>query len=87
MEAEEIRNLLIAQPFKPFEVHLSDNRSFVIEHPDFLMFTKDRSTIYIALDPDEDNNFRTSERIDLDHVVSVSENATRRPHRRRRKGA
>ncbi len=86
MTAEEVVDLIRgAPPFQPFELHLSDNRSYVIEHPEFAALTGDRKTLIISIDPDEDNNFQTTARIDLRHIVSVTENSPRRPSRRRKK--
>lgn len=87
MKSEELTTLLHARPFRPFEIHLTDARSYVIEHPDFLMFSKDRETVTVALDPDEQNDFRTRETIDIRRIVSVTENSTRRPRRRNRKAS
>lgn len=87
MKPPELAAYLHARPFKPFEIHLTDGRSFVLDHPDFLMFSRDRDTVTIALDPDEENNFQTRETIDVAHIVSVSEDSKRRPSRRQRRSA
>ena len=77
MKAEEIFELVHAQPFVPFEVHLVDGRSFVIEHPDFIMRTQDNMTLHLSAD-------ERSHRIDTKLVISVTEASLRRPTRRRR---
>jgi hypothetical protein len=32
----QIRELMHAQPFRPFTVHLVDGRTFAVPHPDFI---------------------------------------------------
>jgi hypothetical protein len=86
MTARELVNMMRAVPFVPFEIHLSDSRSFVIEHPEFMAITSDYKTLLISMDPDETNNYQTVARIDLRHITGITENSSRRP-RRRRKGA
>ncbi len=87
MTARELITLMRGVPFVPFEIHLSDNRSFVLEHPELMSLTADRKTILLSVDPDEENNYQTVERIDLRHVTSITENAKRRPRRRNRKAS
>jgi len=36
MTIEELRKLLRAQPFRPFEIHLADARSLSVDHPEFV---------------------------------------------------
>ena len=36
MTADDIRRYVHEQPFKPFRVHLSDGRSVLVGHPDFI---------------------------------------------------
>ena len=35
MTLEEIRRAIRAQPFKPFTIHLADQRSFQVPHPEY----------------------------------------------------
>ena len=77
MKADDIFELVHAQPFAPFEVHLVDGRSFVIEHPDFIMRTRDNLTLHISADD-------RTHRVDTKLVLSVTENSARRPSRRKR---
>ena len=51
--------MMRAVPFVPFEIHLSDGRSFVIEHPEFMALTSDYKTLLLSMDPDESNNYQT----------------------------
>ena len=87
MTARELITMMRAVPFVPFEVHLSDNRSFVLEHPELMSMTADRKTLLLSIDPDEENNYQTVERIDILHVTIITENAKRRPTRRNRKAS
>lgn len=87
MTAKELITMMRAVPFVPFEVHVSDNRSFVLEHPELMSLTADRKTVLLSVDPDEDNNYQTVERIDIRHVTSLTENARCRPRRRNRKAS
>jgi len=36
MTIQELRKMLHAQPFRPFEIHLSDCRSISVNHPEFV---------------------------------------------------
>ena len=36
MTVEQLREALTAAPFKPFRIHMANNRTFVIPHPDFM---------------------------------------------------
>ncbi|HEX8297400.1 MAG TPA: hypothetical protein VF593_13935 [Chthoniobacteraceae bacterium] len=37
---EELRRLLHAAPFRPFNLHMADGRAFKIGHPEVVMVTK-----------------------------------------------
>jgi hypothetical protein len=47
MTIDEIRQLLIRNPFEPFTIHLADGRSFEIVNRDFLLLPRDRNTSII----------------------------------------
>lgn len=34
MTVDELRKMLRAQPFRPFEIHLADGRSLPVNHPE-----------------------------------------------------
>lgn len=36
MRSDELGQLLRAQPFRPFRIHLADGRAFAVQHPDFV---------------------------------------------------
>jgi hypothetical protein len=37
---EELKRLLTAAPFRPFNLHMADGRIFAISHPEVVMVTK-----------------------------------------------
>ena len=39
MTIQQLRATLKAVPFRPFDVHMADGRSFHIRHPDFLLMS------------------------------------------------
>jgi hypothetical protein len=47
MRVEEIRGLLVRNPFEPFTIHLADGRSFEVTNRDFLLLPRDRNTSII----------------------------------------
>ena len=70
MTAEQVRRAREKAPFKPFTIHLSDQRRFEIPHPDFLWVMPGGRTIGIA---DENG---AAEIVDLMHVTSLKLNGT-----------
>lgn len=48
MKAKDLRDILSARPFKPFNVVISDGRSFPVPHPDYLFFPPMSDTLIIA---------------------------------------
>lgn len=44
MSPEALRAMLRRQPFVPFRIHLADQRSFLIHHPDYLILPPEMST-------------------------------------------
>jgi len=46
MRLDDFRQLVHAQPFKPFRLHLADGKSLRVPHPDFMLVARD--TIVIA---------------------------------------
>jgi hypothetical protein len=51
MNAQDVSALLIAQPFQPFRLYLTDGCTFDVEHPDFMLVGKRTAHIYEDLDP------------------------------------
>jgi len=56
MEANEIRDVLKARPFKTFEIHVDNGEKYLISHPDnvfitphlIITVTEEGKTIFIA---------------------------------------
>lgn len=38
MTTEDVKRLLQANPFEPFEIRLVDGRVLIVRHPDFVLF-------------------------------------------------
>lgn len=72
MKPEDIKALLDATPFVPFNLHLSDGRTVKIDNRDFVWVGRHRLIIGI---PSEDRLIDREERISLLHIVSVEEAA------------
>jgi len=65
MTIEQLRQMHVARPFRPFEIHLADGRSMTVEHPEMLSQSQTGRTIAVAR-PDD-----TIEIVDLLLVVSI----------------
>ena len=52
MNAQQIRQLHRAQPFKPFRLRLADGNEYNVKHPEFLMITRSGRTIVLATSDD-----------------------------------
>ncbi len=55
MIADEIKDLMQAQPFRRIRIVLSDKQSFVVAHTDYLMISPGRKTVVLY---DETGHFR-----------------------------
>ena len=69
--AQHLRELLNAQPFKPFRVHLSDGRAFEVPNHDAAWVTQ--SYIEIGLDLNTAGFARRSVRCAILHITSIEE--------------
>ena len=68
--AEEIRQLQKRAPFRPFTLHFSDGRSFVLSHPEqFMVF---RNEVVLGL-PETAEIPERSENLSILHITSVEE--------------
>lgn len=76
MTIEQLRKMHRAQPFRPFEIHLTDGRSLLVLHPEFLAINPPGRTLAVAV---EDG---TIEIVDLLLVTSLKP----RPNGSRRRG-
>ena len=66
MSGESIRELVRAQPFVPFEVHLSSGDVYPISHPEQVLVTGSAMFIWFPEDPD----YRVA-RCSLLHITGV----------------
>ncbi len=63
---EQIRQYWKAEPFRPFEIHLSDGRAYKILSPDMVWVTPNNAVfVWLA----EEN---VSDRLNALHITSVS---------------
>lgn len=70
INAEEILNLQTKAPFTPFKLHLSDGRTFEVEHPEqMLVFI---NSVYIALRSEGKSIPDRAERIAISHITSLN---------------
>ena len=47
MIADEIKELMGSQPFKPVRIVLGNEQSYVVNHTDYLMVSPDRQTVIL----------------------------------------
>jgi len=71
MTVEKIMEFWKRQPFAPFDIRVSDGRVYTVDHPDFLMRSRDNKTVTFTT---EDNREVI---IDLSHVTSLEVANTR----------
>ena len=67
MKASEVIDIIDRQPFIPFDVRTSDGRGYRIDHPEFVMRSRDGNTLY--LQTDDDRNVR----LDSHHIVAIED--------------
>jgi len=47
MIADEIRELMHAEPFRPVRIVLGNQQSFIVAHTDYLMVSPDKQTVVL----------------------------------------
>jgi len=77
MTISEFRNLLGAQPFRGFTIHLADGRSIPVNHREFALPSPSGRTV-IVYQPDDSFDI-----IDMLLVTSLTVNGNKRPERKR----
>ncbi len=77
MTIEQLRKMHQAQPFHPFEIHLADGRSLLVNHPECLAISPPGRTIGVGLADG------TIEIVDLLLVTSLKPRANGRTRRGR----
>jgi len=55
MTTERFRELLNAEPFEKFAIHLADRRAFTVHHPEFVALSASGRTA-VVLQPDDSMN-------------------------------
>ena len=63
MNPETIAEMLLDRPFQPFEIHVSDGRSFEIRHPELAVVSRDH--VYIGIPS------KTPGVADRSHLLSI----------------
>jgi hypothetical protein len=66
---DQIRDSLRAVPFKPFRLHLADQRAVEVFHPDFAMVSPNRRVVAVFLRDSPD----VCRRIDVHLIVSIED--------------
>lgn len=69
MTGDQIRDSLRAVPFKPFRLHLADQRAVEVFHPDFAMVSPNRRVVAVFLRDSPD----VCSRIDVHLIVSIED--------------
>jgi hypothetical protein len=72
MTMQETRALLDAKPFVPFRIHMTDGKSFEVQHPEFVWVFRNRLDIAILADATK-GIVDHVERCFFLHVVRVEE--------------
>ena len=69
MIADEIKELMHAEPFQPVRIVLGNEQTFVVAHTDYLMVSPDRQTVILY---DEQGHFKilTTQQIRLVEPVN-----------------
>jgi hypothetical protein len=70
MSAEELRDTLKDQPFKPFRIVVTDGQGYDIRHPDLLWVGA--RVVYVGLTGDPGKTFfERSVKVDLLHISRI----------------
>lgn len=81
MHANELRRRLKAEPFQPFVLHMSDGRTFAVNHPELLHVFPGMERIAVLGIPED----QSTEVLSLIHITSISIAEGNGRMRRRRK--
>jgi hypothetical protein len=79
MNVKELKELYSAAPFQPFEIVLTNGARVVVDHPEFMSFSRDYKTAHVY---DVDGS---GKRIDVKLIIALNElkNGSR-PRKRKR---
>ena len=80
MTSDDIRDMLRAKPFRPFQLNLADGDSVQVVHPDFAIISPNGETVVAYT---RDNHMKM---IDVMLIASIEHvnGRARRPHKKRR---
>lgn len=69
MTTQTFRDLLVAQPFKPFRLAMSSGQTFEVRHPEMAFVSK--TSIYVGVDVDDDGVPAEFRILSLLHVTAI----------------
>jgi hypothetical protein len=78
MTIEKVRELIHAQPFEPFVVHLADVRKVSVDHPDFVSSSRTGRVVHVFHNPGDASSF-----VDVLLVTALELKNGARRHKRR----
>ena len=52
MMVEQLKDVINAQPFRPFTIHMGDGRTFLVKHQDFISRSPSGRTVIVYGDND-----------------------------------
>jgi len=73
MTVEQLKNVLQANPFRPFTIHMGDGRVFLVKHRDFISRSPSGRTVIVHGD---DESFRI---LDLLRVTELEVHPPNKP--------
>jgi hypothetical protein len=78
MTIEQVRSAYNAQPFRPFVMHLADDRQVVVRHPELMAFAPSGRTVTVYQPDDSSNTIDLLLVTDLDFKPVAGASAKRR---------
>jgi hypothetical protein len=69
--AKEIKNLLDAQPFRAFKIHMSDGSSYEVNNHDAAIVS--RNSLDVGVNPDRDGIAEMFMRCAIIHIAKIEE--------------
>jgi len=79
VNVNEIRELYSAVPFEPFELVLTNGGRLLVDHPEFMSFSRDYRTVHVH----ELNG--STKRLDVKMIVALNEKANGARTRKRKR--
>jgi hypothetical protein len=78
VNVKEIRELYSAAPFDPFELVLTNGSRLLVDHPEFMSFSRDYQTVHVHA------RNGSTKRIDAKMIVALNETANGSRARKRK---